>query len=163
MSENQPAVLFVCLGNICRSPLAEAAFRREVAARGLEVAVDSAGTGDWHVGGPPDERARAIARRKGCDIDHYKARQVSAEDFRRFTHIFALDAANLAELRRLSPSDATAGLGLLLDLVPGRAGEGVTDPYFGEAEGFEETWSDVTAAAKVLAERLAADPSTSSG
>lgn len=151
----KPAVLFVCLGNICRSPLAEAAFRRAAEARELDVIVDSAGTGDWHVGGPPDERARVIAKRKGEDIDHYKARQVSPDDFRRFTHIFALDAANLAELRRLAPSDATAKVGLLLDLVPGREGQGVTDPYFGEDAGFEETWADVSAAAKVLADKLA--------
>jgi protein-tyrosine phosphatase len=153
---DQPAVLFVCLGNICRSPLAEAAFRREAETRGLQVTVDSAGTGDWHVGQPPDSRARATALRHGCDIAGYAARQVLAEDFRRFTHVFALDPANLAALRRLRPSDSSGHLGLLLDLLPGRAGEGVTDPYFGEAEGFERTWSDVSAAALVLADKLSA-------
>jgi protein-tyrosine phosphatase len=155
MSE-MPAVLFVCLGNICRSPLAEAAFRREAEMRDLAVTVDSAGTGDWHVGCPPDKRARDTARRHGCDIDGYRARQVNAEDFRRFTHIFALDEANLDELRQLAPPDATAQLELLLDLLPGRNGQSVTDPYFGEVEGFEETWREVSKAAVALAGRLAA-------
>lgn len=154
MATQDPAVLFVCLGNICRSPLAEAAFRREAKSRGLAVTIDSAGTGDWHVGHPPDPRARATALRNGCDIDTYRARQVEAGDFRRFSHIFALDHENLAALRRLMPADATAELALLLDLLPGREGEGVTDPYFGEEAGFDRTWSDVTQAAAALASLL---------
>ena len=154
MPIDPPAVLFVCLGNICRSPLAEAAFRREAATRRLAVHVDSAGTGDWHIGDPPDPRARATAKRHGIEIGGYRARQVAPGDYRRFTHIFALDAANLLELRRRAPADATAQLALLLDLVPGREGQGVVDPYFGEPAGFEATWSDVTAAAATLAARL---------
>lgn len=152
---SKPAVLFVCLGNICRSPLAEAAFRHEAEARGIDVVADSAGTGDWHLGEPPDPRACATALRHGLDISAYRARQVAADDFRRFTHVFALDSANLKELRRRAPRDATAALALLLDLVPGREGEGVTDPYFGEEAGFEQTWSDVTRAAAALASLLA--------
>src|SRR6516162_9535135 len=113
----KPAVLFVCLGNICRSPLAEAAFRREAARAGIEADVDSAGTGDWHVGSPPDRRAQAEARRHGLDISAYRARQVSAEDFRRYTHILALDARNLDDLAAITPPDATARLSLLLDYV----------------------------------------------
>lgn len=148
-------VLFVCLGNICRSPLAEAAFRREAEARGLAVTADSAGTGDWHVGKPPDPRACATALRHGCDIGSYRARQLAVEDFRRFTHIFALDAANLRDIRSRAPKGATAELALLLDLVPGREGQSVTDPYFGDDAGFEETWADVTAAAAALASLLA--------
>src|SRR3546814_12823441 len=80
------AVLFVCLGNICRSPLAEAAFRREAEAVGLEVEIDSAGTGDWHIGHPPDARALAKAKAEGIDIAHYRARQVTPDDFHRFSH-----------------------------------------------------------------------------
>lgn len=150
MPPEQPAILFVCLGNICRSPLAEAALRAEAEAAGLDLTVDSAGTGDWHVGNPPDPRAQATALRHGIDISTYQARQVRPDDFTRFTHVFALDADNLANLRRLVPSSATAHVGLLMDMVPGRAGQGVLDPYFGADEGFETTWSDVTAAARAL-------------
>lgn len=150
-----PAILFVCLGNICRSPLAEAAFRAEAERAGLDALADSAGTGDWHVGRPPDPRAQAEALRHGIDISGYRARQVTAADFARFTHIFALDPANLRDLGQIAPAGHDAHLSLLLDVLPGREGMGVTDPYFGEQEGFEETWADVSAAARALIERLA--------
>ncbi|AKH44001.1 protein-tyrosine phosphatase [Altererythrobacter atlanticus] len=149
------SVLFVCLGNICRSPLAEAAFRQEAERLGLAVEIDSAGTGDWHIGEPPDHRARAIAQLKGAPIDHLRGRQLAEGDYYRFTHIYALDAENLANILARAPSDATAEIGLLLDCVPGRAGEPVADPYYGDEAGFEITWSDVSAAARALAERLA--------
>ena len=145
-----PSVLFVCLGNICRSPLAEAALRAEAQSAGLDMTVDSAGTGDWHVGHPPDPRAQAVARRHGIDISGYRGRQVAPADFHRFTHIFALDADNLKNLRRIRPSDGTAELRLLMDLVPGRAGTGVVDPYYGDDAGFDLTWDDVTRAAKAI-------------
>ncbi|MES2174169.1 MAG: low molecular weight protein-tyrosine-phosphatase [Pseudomonadota bacterium] len=145
-----PSVLFVCLGNICRSPLAEAALRAEAQSAGLDMTVDSAGTGDWHVGHPPDRRAQAVALRHGIDISGYRGRQVAPADFHRFTHIFALDADNLKNLRRIRPSDGTASLRLLMDLVPGRAGTGVVDPYYGDDAGFDLTWDDVTRAAKAI-------------
>ena len=154
MSADRPSVLFVCLGNICRSPLAEAAFRAEAERLELDVGIDPAGTGDWHVGKAPDRRAQAEAKRHGIDIAGYRARQVRARDFTRFTHIFALDRQNLADLRRLEPGEATAHVGLLLDLVDGRAGEPVADPYFGDDAGFAVTWADVSAAARALAKRL---------
>lgn len=153
----KPAVLFVCLGNICRSPLAEAAFRREAAAQGLDVEIDSAGTGDWHLGHAPDPRAQAVASANGEDISHYRARQVTPADFRRFTHIVALDLQNLADLESLKPADATAQLALLLDFVPGREGEAVADPYYGGSEGFDESWALVANAARHLAQRIALD------
>lgn len=140
----RPSVLFVCLGNICRSPLAEAAFRAEAARAGVEVEADSAGTGAWHVGEPPDRRARAVARRHGVDIDHYRARQVTDEDFRRFDHVVALDGANYTDLKRMMPADATARLSLLLDHVPGSEGRSVADPYYGADAGFETTWREVS-------------------
>ena len=149
-----PRLLFVCLGNICRSPLAEGAFRAAAAEAGLAVEVDSAGTGGWHIGAPPDPRAQAVARRHGSDIAGLRARQVTIADFRLFDHIFALDAANLAALRRIAPADATATVGLLLDLVPGREGEAVPDPYDGSDARFEDTWRDVDAAARALVRRL---------
>jgi len=149
-----PAVLFVCLGNICRSPLAEAALRARAEAAGLEIIVDSAATGDWHIGEPPDRRAQATARRHGIDITGYRGRQVEPADFRRFTHIFALDHANLANLRRLAPADGTARLGLLLDIVKGLEGQPVADPYYGGGEGFEITWQQADAGAAAIVAML---------
>ncbi|WNO53101.1 low molecular weight protein-tyrosine-phosphatase [Stakelama saccharophila] len=148
------AILFVCLGNICRSPLAEAAFRAEAEAAGLEIAIDSAGTGRWHVGEPPDDRAQAVALRHGIDIANLRARQVKREDFHRFTHIYALDSDNLDVLERLRPESGTAELALLLDCVPGREGQAVRDPYYGGADGFDATWDDVGAAARALVARF---------
>jgi len=148
------SVLFVCLGNICRSPLAEGALRAEAAELGLDLIVDSAGTGNWHAGEPPDRRAQAVARRHGVDISGLRARQVRPEDFRRFTHVIALDHDNLANLRKLAPADGSAELSLLLDHVEGREGQAVADPWFGDDAGFEVTWAEVSAAARALAARL---------
>ena len=142
-----PAVLLVCLGNICRSPLAEAALRAAAEQAGVDMAVESAGTGDWHVGSAPDPRAQAVALRHGIDIAGYRGRQVQAEDFHRFAHIFALDSDNLRQLRCMRPADGAAHLGLLMDMVPGRAGSSVADPYYGDARGFEATWADACAIA----------------
>jgi len=149
------SVLFVCLGNICRSPLAEAAFRMEAEHVGLAVAVDSAGTGHWHIGDAPDRRAQAVAARHGADISAHRGRQVHRDDFFRFTHIVALDTENLAALTRLRPPGAPARLSLLLDHADGRQGEAVADPYYGDAAGFETTWADVTQGARGLARHLA--------
>lgn len=149
-----PAILFVCLGNICRSPLAEAAMRAELAKVGIAATVDSAGTGDWHIGNPPDPRAIAEAARHGLDIGGYRARQVRAEDFMAFDHIVALDGRNLADLAAMAPAQARARLSLLLDHVPGRAGEDVVDPYYGDAADFAQAWADVSAGARALASAL---------
>ena len=153
MSDNygqSPAILFLCLGNICRSPLAEGAARAAFAGVGIDATLDSAGTGDWHVGDPPDARAQAEARRRGIDISDLRARQLAPEDFRRFDLILAADAANLGDARAIRPADATARLVLMLDLVPGRTGENVTDPYYGDDGGFAATWDDVRAVASAL-------------
>ena len=152
------SVLFVCLGNICRSPLAEGAFRAEAERLGLNVVADSAGTGGWHRGDPPDPRAIAVARRQGVDIGGLRARQVTAEDFRRFTHILALDHDNLQNLRALRPADGTAKVGLLLDHAEGFEGRAVADPYYGDDAGFDVTWEEVAAAAKGLVRKLAGLP-----
>ena len=148
------SVLFVCLGNICRSPLAEAAFRRAARQAGLDLRIDSAGTGDWHVGQPPDTRAQAVAKKHGVNISDYRARQVAAADFGCFTHIVALDAQNLADLERLRPDGAGAQLSLLLDHVPGHRGRSVTDPYCGDDEAFALAWSEVVMGATALLEQL---------
>lgn len=150
------SVLFVCLGNICRSPLAEAAFRQAAARAGVAVLTDSAGTGDWHAGEAPDSRAQAVALARGMDISGYRARQVVAEDFKRFAHIIAMDSANLEALKSLRPRRGRAAVSLMLDYVPGREGLNVTDPYYGDTSGFEQTWDDVSAAAQGLLARLTA-------
>lgn len=150
----RPAVLFVCLGNICRSPLAEAAFRAASAEAGLESFADSAGTGDWHVGSPPDPRACAVALAHGIDISGLRARQLVAGDFLRFDHVLVMDHANLAAARRLVPAGAPTHPRLLLDLVPGREGAAVADPYYGGEEHFADTWAEVTAAAAALVAQL---------
>ena len=148
--DGMPAVLFLCLGNICRSPLAEGAARAAFARAGIAARLDSAGTGDWHVGRPPDPRAQAEARRRGIDISDLRARQLVPADFYRFDLILAADGQNLRDARGIAPADATARLRLMLDLVPGRAGRGVADPYYGEADGFAVTWGDVDAVAAAL-------------
>ena len=150
----EAAVLFVCLGNICRSPLAEAAFRAEAAMAGLAVLADSAGTADYHVGEPPDPRAIRTAAQFGIDISGYRGRQAKPVDFDRFTHIFALDHANLAGLKRIAPKGHRARLSLLLDLVPVREGTAVADPYYGEESGFQVTWEEVSEAARNLVAQL---------
>ena len=151
------SVLFVCLGNICRSPLAEAAFRAEAERIGLDVEADSAGTAEWHAGRPPDRRAVAAARRQGVDISHLRARQVAASDFQRFDHVVAMDASNLAALEALRPAGSKAHLSLLLDHAVGREGEAVADPYYGGDADFDVTWRDVAAGAAGLARRIAAE------
>ncbi|MBN8845952.1 MAG: low molecular weight phosphotyrosine protein phosphatase [Sphingomonadales bacterium] len=145
-----PAILFLCLGNICRSPLAEGAARAAFADAGIDAALDSAGTGDWHVGHPPDRRAQAEARRRGADISDLRARQLRRDDFYRFDLILAADDQNLRDARDLRPADATARLALMLDMVSGREGESVADPYYGDDDGFAATWDDVRAVAAAL-------------
>ena len=151
------SVLFVCLGNICRSPLAEAAFRQEAERVALDIEADSAGTAGWHVGKPPDRRAIDVARRHGVDISGLRARQVGGADFMRFDHIVALDRDNLRALEALRPPGASVQVSLLLDHVPGRRGQAVADPYHGDASHFEASWSDAVAGARALAAKLAED------
>jgi protein-tyrosine phosphatase len=149
-------VLFVCMGNICRSPTAEAVFRTAVERTnfGRRVHVASAGTGDWHVGSPPDRRAIQAARRRGYDLVALRARQVEAADFARFGWILAMDRVNLRELDALRPETFSGHLGLFLDLAPGLGVREVPDPYYGGAEGFERVLDLVETASAALIERL---------
>src|SRR3546814_2116 len=117
----------------------------------------SAGTGDWHIGHPPDARALAKAKAEGIDIAHYRARQVTPDDFHRFSHIVALDTQNLSDLEALRPAGGPAKLALLMDYVAGREGEAVPDPYHGGPEEFDQVWQLVDDAAGHLAERIAID------
>ncbi len=144
------SILFLCLGNICRSPLAEGAARAAFADADIWVEIDSAGTGDWHVGRAPDRRAQAVARAHGVDISGLAARQLHLEDFARFDLILAADHENLADLHAMAPRTSRAKLALMLDMVPGRVGEAVADPYYGNADGFARCWADVSAVAAAL-------------
>jgi len=132
------SVLFVCLGNICRSPTAHGVFESQVARAGLEaqIRVESAGTGAWHVGEPPDARAAAAARARGYRLDHLRARQVQEADFRRFDYLLAMDHQNLRSLESMVPADATVRPGLFLAFARRHDEREVPDPYYGGDGGF---------------------------
>ncbi|MBB4862455.1 protein-tyrosine phosphatase [Pseudomonas nitritireducens] len=132
-------VLFVCLGNICRSPTAEGVFRHKVREAGLEerIEIDSAGTGDWHIGKAPDARTRAAALRRGYDLSSLRARQVSVADFSRYDLVLAMDHANLRDLKSLRGSSGKAELDLFLRRYDLEVDE-VPDPYYGGEDGFEQ-------------------------
>jgi protein-tyrosine phosphatase len=154
-------VLFVCLGNICRSPSAEAVMRAKVSEAGLDaqIEIDSAGTGDWHVGESPDPRARTAAAARGFELDS-SARQVRPRDFSEFDVIVAMDSANLRALQRLaSEVPAPAELRLLREFEPGAAAGGgeeldVPDPYYGGADGFDRVLDLLEASCEGLLDEL---------
>ena len=152
------SILFVCLGNICRSPTAEGVFRARAARAGLadRLEIDSAGTGDWHVGHPPDRRAIAAAATRGYDLASLRARQVAVEDFHRFDWILAMDRANLRELGALRPRAFAGHLGLFLDVAPELDVREVPDPYYGGADGFERELDLIETASDALIERVSA-------
>lgn len=157
-AEPPVAVLFVCLGNICRSPLAEGAFRRAVAARGLahRFTIDSAGISDFHEGDPPDRRAIAAAAARGFDISGQRSRPVRPGDFVAFDWILAMDGSNLTALDAAAPDHATAHIGLYLELAEGRP-QPVPDPYYDGPAAFEEVLDMVDRAAGRLLDRLLAE------
>ena len=146
-------ILFVCLGNICRSPTAEGVMRHLLRERGLEdeVTVESAGTGAWHVGSPPDERSAEAARRRGIELLG-EARQVRPADFERFDLIVAMDRSNLRDLLDIAPDEtARAKVRLLLD------DDDVPDPYYGGERGFDEVLDLVHDACERLIDEVAGD------
>lgn len=151
-------ILFVCLGNICRSPTAEGIFRTLVARRGLEAdfELDSAGTGAWHAGEPPDARMSAAARRAGYELAG-AARQVRASDYLEFDRIFAMDSDNLASLLGKRPDQARATVELFRDHDPEGRGEDVPDPYYGGPEGFDAVVRIVERTSNALLDGLAAE------
>jgi protein-tyrosine phosphatase len=152
------SVLFVCLGNICRSPLAEGVFRHLVQEEGLEdrFEIDSAGTGSWHVGERPDPRSTAVARAHGVELPGH-ARQVRPEDLERFDVVVAMDRENLRDLERLSDDGARARLHLLREFDPEGGGDDVPDPYFGGPDGFETVYAMVHRSCERLLEELRSD------
>lgn len=151
-------LLFVCMGNICRSPTAEGVFRRVLAAQApeLQIEIDSAGTHDYHVGSPPDRRAIAAAQRRGIDLSQLRARMVAAEDFERYHLILAMDEDNLQELRRRAPAVYHERIRLLMEYAPQAATRYVPDPYYGGAQGFEEVLDLLEEAAQGLVAELRA-------
>jgi protein-tyrosine phosphatase len=153
--EPDAAVLFVCLGNICRSPTAEGVFRAAVAQAGLahRIKAESAGLGDWHVGSPPDRRAIQAARRRGYDLTALRGRQIQPADFRRFGWILAMDVSNIRALTEMRPPDFGGHLGLLLDFAPELGVREVPDPYYGGPDGFDRVLDLVEAStARLLAQ-----------
>lgn len=135
------SVLFVCLGNICRSPTAQAVFAAQLAASSLagQIGVDSAGTAAYHLGKAPDPRSRAAARERGYNLDNLRARQVNHDDFLRFDYILAMDASNLSQLEAIAheAGPGRASLRLFLDFAASSDRREVPDPYFGGDDGFE--------------------------
>lgn len=146
-----PRLLFVCLGNICRSPAAEGVVRARALARGMALRLDSSGTGGWHAGAPPDARMQAAAAARGYDISAQRARQAEPADFKRFDRIFAMDRSNLADLRRIAPLGSPAPVLMLPD------GADVPDPYYGGADGFDQVLDLLENAAEALLDGLAQD------
>ncbi len=134
--QHKPAVLFVCLGNICRSPTAEAVFRHKVKQCGLNVEVDSAGTHGYHIGSPPDKRSQAVAKVRGYDFTGLTCRRVEQDDFERFDYILAMDHSNLSNLKDMSDVKWHGKIKLFLDYADDPHSE-VPDPYYGGKRGFE--------------------------
>ena len=153
--KDKTSILFVCMGNICRSPTAEGVFRRKVAEAGLDnlFEIDSAGTHAYHVGEPPDRRAQQAAARRGFSLSEIRARRVAAEDFEHCQHIIAMDQDNLVLLRELAGPEQGAKIRLFLEYASGPETE-VPDPYYGGATGFERVLDLVEDASQGLLEAL---------
>lgn len=149
------SVLFVCMGNICRSPTAEGVFRHHVSGAGLDerFVIDSAGTHAYHVGNPPDRRAAAAADRRGVSLVDLRARRVSDEDFERFDYIIAMDEDNVVHLKEQASPEYHSKVTLFLEYSPGKERE-VPDPYYGGASGFERVLDLVEEASRGLLETL---------
>lgn len=149
------SILFVCLGNICRSPLAEGAFRARAISHGLadSLLIDSAGLGSWHIGNPPDPRAIRIAGTRGIDISNQSARQVDSADFDRFDLILGMDRSNLTALQRMAPTSSKARIGLFLDQALGSHAD-VPDPYYGDDAGFAEAIDLIDEASAALIDQI---------
>lgn len=157
MSDRPIHVLFVCLGNICRSPLAEGAFRKMVVEAGFEdrFEIDSAGTGQWHVGQKADARMRSTAKRRGVDLDDIRARQVARGDLHQFDHIFAMDRSNLHDMLYLDPDgDHSTRVRLFREFDPEPDDYQVPDPYYGGPNGFDNVFDIVERTSEAILDRF---------
>jgi protein-tyrosine phosphatase len=152
-------LLFVCLGNICRSPMAEGVFRRVAEEEGVldRFEIDSAGLGDWHIGQAPDSRAQEAARRRGIDISAQSARQVTKADYARFDLLLAMDGSNLEDLVRLAPKPTRHKIRRFLDYAPHVGIKDVPDPFYGGREGFDHALELIEQAARGLLADLLSD------
>lgn len=155
-SSDKTRVLFVCLGNICRSPTAHGVFASMVAEQGLGhiVEVDSCGTGGWHVGEPPDARATAEAMKRGYDLSPLRARQLVPGDFQRFDYMLGMDRSNLADIQAMCPEGYKGHAGLFLSFAPGQRETEVPDPYYGAGSGFTHVLDLVEQASAGLLEDI---------
>jgi protein-tyrosine phosphatase len=153
------SVLFVCLGNICRSPTAHGVFQGMLDNSGLgqAISVDSAGTGDWHIGHSPDQRTAQVAASKGYDLSSLRARLVTSDDFSQFDYVIAMDGANLKDLKAMQPASYSGYLGLFLDFSAQNSYSEVPDPYYGGEDGFELVFSLVEEASRGLLEHIQAN------
>lgn len=149
-------VLFVCLGNICRSPTAEGVFRDLVGREGLseKIATDSCGTGGWHIGHPPDERAREEAKRRGIDIDDLKARKTHSSDFTDFDFIMAMDDSNFKNLTLMCPPEHVSKIYMFLSFASDVGVREVPDPYYGGPDGFSDVFDMIDAASNGLLQHI---------
>lgn len=149
-------VLFVCMGNICRSPTAHGVFREQVKRAGLskQIEIDSAGTGPWHVGKAPDSRAKSVAKGRGIKLDDLKARQVCNNDYQYYDYILAMDKSNLSDLKAQAAENVHDKIHLFLDYHPDLSKEEVPDPYYGGQAGFEHVFDLVEAAGEKLLEEI---------
>ncbi|SMN01398.1 Low molecular weight protein tyrosine phosphatase [uncultured Candidatus Thioglobus sp.] len=153
MSKQKTKILFVCMGNICRSPTAEGAFRAQMEKRGVQdlFEIDSAGTHAYHIGEAPDSRSQIAARQYGVDLSTQRGRQVHESDFYYYDYIFAMDGDNLAGLQAICPAEQQHKLALMLDNIPNNKGKGVPDPYF---EGrFNEVFEMLNRASSFLLDK----------
>jgi protein-tyrosine phosphatase len=155
-SDDTVSVLFVCMGNICRSPTAEGVFRKHVdeANLDIDIEIDSAGTHAYHVGEPPDARATRAALKRDIDLSQQRARAVDTDDFRRFDFILAMDDGNLEILESMQPEDGVAEVNLLLDYCKGADTLHVPDPYYGGKAGFEQVLDLLDVACAAFIEHL---------
>ena len=148
-------ILMVCLGNICRSPLAEGILQAKVNSRGLDIKVDSAGTGGWHVGQGPDPRAIGIANKYGIDISQQQARQFSSTDFEDFDIIYAMDDSNLSDIVSLANSNKDLEkVQLILNEINPEDNTPVPDPYYGGDDGFEKVYQLLDAACEIIIKKI---------
>lgn len=158
VSVGKRSVLFICTGNICRSPTAEGILRKRAEELGLEVAVDSAGTHGYHIGDAPDPRSVRAAAKRGYDISKLKGRKLSSEDFERFDFVIALDDEHMRLMRRNCPPDLHHKLHDLMRFAPQAAHREVPDPYYGPAEGFELVLNLLEEAVEGLLRELQSKP-----